>query len=449
MLRLICIMVIACAIALPVTAQDNVDYAIRNIRSRFSDDNQQVEIKFEVWNIGAPASETATATLNVIATGQQVATDVVAPLRAQEIVTVTLTFPASLFEMGTVESFRAAVGVGEVEAEGSADIGNNFAQISVTFPVREDSAEAAPDSAATAPQPTAAPDDNVLSEFLDNLNIRVNWNDPAQVALVVGVTGAVLILLLILLLVVRSITQRTPDFANWLPPYLNMPMLDPNTLPGRRQQWQMHAQNSSIPLTGNEGAFHIRKLPTDLDGKFMGDWRVLALRLSHFDQYGRIHRSQTFATQRTVNRVNRVLRQSERLSREQLQKRLQPAARRMVRQFRSKLSDRTVMLPIVLDVRLRGRHGDVKVRFELYQFMQRYWALIDHWEPEMVVTSKLIYESATYTLYGQRPNESSKDFRARLQVELTQLLAELIAPATVSAPVRADQPTNPHLERVP
>lgn len=446
MFRLICLVVIVCVISLPAMAQGNPDYAIRNIRSRFSDDNQQVEVRFEVWNIGADASATATATLNVIATGQQVATDVVAPLRAQEIVTVTLTFPTSLFAPGTVESFRAAVGVDEVEAQGSADIGNNFAQISITFPASL--SEATPDAATPAPQPNAVTDENALSKFLNTLNIQINWDDPAQVALVAGVSGAALILLLIILLVVRTITQRAPDFANWQPPYLNMPMLDPNTLAGRRQQWQFHAQNSSLPLSGSEGAFHIRKLPTDVTGQqYLGGWHVVGLRLSQYDQYGRISRSQVFASQRAVRRMNQVIRRRERLSREQMLRRLQPVAKHMTRRFHRKLSERTVMLPIALDARLRGRHGDVQIRFELYQFMQRYWTLIDQWQPEMVVTSKIIYESAAYTLYGQRPAESPKDFRARLPAEAAQLLVEMIAPAPT--PVRGDQPTNPRLERVP
>jgi hypothetical protein len=445
MFRLICFVLAVCAVILPVTAQDSVDYAIRNIRSRFSDDNRQVEVRFEVWNIGADASTTATATLNVIATGQQVATDIIAPLRAQEIVTVTLIFPASLFATNSVESFRAAVGIGEVEAEGSADIGNNFAQISITFPANL--SQSPTDAPTPAPQPTSARESNVLSDLLASLNIQVNWNDPAQVALVAGVSGAALILLLIIVLIVRTITQRPPDFANWQPPYLNMPMLDPNTLPGRRQQWQIHAQNSAVPLVSSEGAFHIRKLPTNHDGQYLSGWRVMGLRLSQYDQYGRINRTQTLAPQRTVSSVNRVVRQREHLSREQLLRRLQPAARRMVQQFRRKLNERTVMLPIVLDVRLRGRQGGVKIRFELYQYVQRYWTLVDHWEPEMVITSKQIYESATYTLYGQRPNETPKEFRARLQLEIAHLLLELITPAPIPIPVRDEQPTNPHLDR--
>ena len=120
-------------IAFPVSAQNPpADYAIRNIRSHFTENNQQVQVQFEVWNIGGTADATATATLNVISTGEE-NKDEVAALRSQEIVTVTLTFPTSMFSSDTVQSFRAAVGIGEIEAAGSANVQSNFAQITITF----------------------------------------------------------------------------------------------------------------------------------------------------------------------------------------------------------------------------------------------------------------------------------------------------------------------------
>ncbi|MBZ0280090.1 MAG: hypothetical protein K8L97_05070 [Anaerolineae bacterium] len=433
--------------SVPLVAQDAPDYSIRNIRSRFSDSNRQAVVEFEVWNVGGAADATATVTLNVIATGQQVATDIVQPLKAQEIVTVTLTFPTSLFAPNTFESFRAAIGVGEVEPTGGPDIQDNFAQISLTFPEN-----AAPPEATESPEdaesPSGAPKD-ILTEFIESLNIRLDFNDPAQVALLAGIIGAVIILLLLIVLIVRTIFQRPPDFGSWQPPYANMPLLDPNTLSGRRQQWQVHAQNGSLPAICTEDAFHVRKLVSGVDGKYFGGWQVIALRLNQYDMYGRISRSQILASKRVVKQIGAVARRSGKLTPDQIKRRLRPAGKRLAGQLRRKLNERNVMLPLAMDVRLRGRHGEVRIWFELYQGQRGAWTLVDQWEPEMAVIGKMIYEGYTYTVYGQRPGETFKGFRQRLQDDITTVLAEMVSPApAVVNPPPDDQPTNPHMKQV-
>lgn len=446
MFRAIAVFLMMLFLAAPSLAQDAPDYSIRNIRSRFTDSNRQAVVEFEVWNVGGTADASATVTLNVIATGQQVATDIVPPLKAQEIVTVTLTFPTSLFSPGTFESFRAAIGVGEVEPSGGPDIQDNFAQISLTFPV--DIPPEATESVEGTETTPAAPKD-ILTEFIESLDIQLNLNDPTQVALLAGIGGAVIILLLLIVLIIRTIFQRPPDFGSWQPPYANMPLLDPNTLSGRRQQWQIHAQNSSLPSIYSEGTFHIRKLVSGVNGKYFGSWQVIALRLNQYDMYGRISRSQVLASKRIIRRIQAAARRADKLTPEQIKKRLRPAAKQLVGNLRRKLNERNVMLPLAMDIRLRGRHGEVRIWFELYQGQQGTWMLVDQWEPEMAVIGKMIYEGYTYTIYGQRPGETFKTFRQRLQDDITLVLLEMVSPAPAALnPNHDDQPTNPHMSRV-
>ena len=80
------VFLLTCLIAVSVSAQDATtpDYAIRNIRSHFTEANQQTVVEFEIWNIGAAATKQSTASLKVISTGQEIATDIIPALKSQE-----------------------------------------------------------------------------------------------------------------------------------------------------------------------------------------------------------------------------------------------------------------------------------------------------------------------------------------------------------------------------
>ncbi len=432
-------------IAVPVAAQtSSPDYAIRNIRSRFTDNGQQVQVQFEVWNIGGTANIQSTATLTVISTGQQVATDVVKPLQAQEITTVTLTFPITMFPANSVQSFRAAVGVGEVEAASSPNIQSNYAQITVTFPASVP--EVTPTPTAPAGEVNAPPKD-IVTQFLESHNISIDLHDPTQLAVVIVIVAVVLILISLLFGIIRLLFQRPPDFGNWQPPYANMPFLDPNSLPGRRQQWQTYAQNASLPGISGEGALVARKLVIGPDGQYLGGWKVTALRISQYDQYGRVTRTQVIAPKSVVNRLNWVIRHRTKLPREKMINQLRPAASGLVKPFRKKLNERNVMLPLALDIRFQGKNGEARILFELYQVQNQRWKRIDQWEPDMAVIGKNITESSTYTLYGMRTGETLKTFRQRLTEDMTQILLEMVMPAQ-DEPFKDNKPTNPHMEPV-
>ena len=441
------VILFTCLVAVSVSAQDTTtpDYAIRNIRSRFTEENQQTVVEFEIWNIGGAATKQSTASLKVISTGQEIATDIIPPLKSQEIVTVSLHFPTNLFAANTVESLRASIGVDEVEANGSENIQNNFAQISITFPT-------IPVSEATPATPAGAVSGGgdvvrTATEFLKQYGIQLNLNDPIQIIVLVSVCGAALVLLLIVFILIRVIFQRPPDMGNWQPSYVNLLPLDPNSAAGRRQQWQGHAQNNSLPPYGTEGGYHARKLAAGADGVYLAKWRVDAIRMCQYDMYGRVARSQMLMPRRAANRLNGVIRKRTSLTEVQIRNRLRPAAKILVNSFKKKWNERNIMLPIALDLRLKGKQGDVRIVFELYQFRAAQWALLDRWEPEMPVTGKMLQETYTYTLYGQRPSETTREFRRRLQDDLVEIFAEFIAITPPSQP-HTQAPTNPNMQAV-
>jgi hypothetical protein len=71
---------------------------------------------------------------------------------------------------------------------------------------------------------------------------------------------------------------------------------------------------------------------------------------------------------------------------------------------------------------------------------------MDTWEPEIPITGKPVYEIYTYAVSGQRPGETTRDFRRRLQDDLVGVLTEMIALPAPASPVATS--TNPHLTAV-
>ena len=431
---------------LPANAQNTPpDYSIQLIQNSFSPDFSQTIVKFDVLNSGGAAAEPATATLNLISTGEQIATAAVPPLAANGRYTVELDFTNDRFGPNAVESFRAAVGVDEVEESGTPSIQDNFARIVITFPANLPQPEATPALEATT-EPggsTTIGDENPLNRLLAQLNI--DPSKPEQLALLVGVIVALLVGILLLYIILRLLFTRKPDYGNWQPSYANMPMADPNSLLGRHQQWQAVAQNSVLPLEGSEGALHARKLVAGVNDQYLSGWHVEAFQISQYDKYGRISRTQVVSPPKLIKRLEWVVRRLEKLTPEQRTRQLRPVARGLSRQVRKKVNDRTAALPLAMDIRLRARHGEVHIWFELFRRQYGQWVRIDRWEPEMMVSGKMIYENFTYTLYGQRAGETLKQFEKRLEEDLITLLSDFLNPASPALPQRPDAPTDPHL----
>lgn len=285
------------------------------------------------------------------------------------------------------------------------------------------------------PPPTDA---NIIR--LPVLDIALNLRDPLT-AIGVGVFAILLALTLYLLYrLYRLLFVRPPEFGNWQPPYALVPALDPYSTSGIRQGWQQHAQNNVITAPPTPNAAHIVKLLNGADGTYLAGWRVGALRLSQYDQYGRVARSQTLADRKSVRQLDRLAAQRGKLTREQAEARLKPIARRLVNQFMRRISKRSAVLPVALDIRLSARHGEVSILFELYSARGSQWTLVDRWTPEMVVIGRNIYEAYTYSLFGQTGGETFSAFKARLIVDVTRWLAVMLSVNQPAAPAKQDRP---------
>ena len=109
----------------------------------------------------------------------------------------------------------------------------------------------------------------------------------------IGVVAIVLILLWVISVIVRLLFSRPPTFAAWQPPYVITPLMDPNSTNGRRQLWQQHAQSDTLPLPCSPGSYMVRKLLIGSSGVKLSGWHVTGLRISQYDRYGRVARSQS------------------------------------------------------------------------------------------------------------------------------------------------------------
>ncbi len=424
--RLALIVLLVCLAVLPLFAQDGVDYRISVISSELSDDETSIEVAFGVINIGAPATLEATAILTVATQGDQLGIEVVPPLDTNESVVVQFTFPAGRFTPGTVQSLQASVGIGEVEAPNSATIGNNTARVGINIPASVRPLPASDAEATEAPDAASEAVDTSPRTFtLPGLNVELNLNNPAHVGALIVVIVILLLLLWVGLIILRLLFQKTPVLGAWQPPYASAPVLDPDSAAGRRQLWQPHAQNDALLVPCAEDTYHIRKLLLGTDSANLSGWRVSAMRLSQYDMYGRVARTHTLAPNGIVKRFDRAAHKPA-SDQAQALKAVRPVARQLISSFEKKVNKKNAMLPVALDVRLKGTHGETRILFELFGCRRGEWQLIDAWEPEMIVLHGAIHENFTYTMFGQHPGEDYKTYRTRMENEMAGILADMI-----------------------
>ncbi|MBE2271278.1 MAG: hypothetical protein IAE80_23795 [Anaerolinea sp.] len=411
LLSLMAISLIALVSILPVHAQQAVaiDYQIRNISRTVSGDD--VIVQFEVTNLGDPVDTPVTAWLLTADTEEALDSVEVPPLPTGEnLHTVTLSFSVSRFPPGTVQRLVATLGVRDLPPtfEGQA----NIARFTVTMPPPIDTG---------LPAQAAPPAGSGFS-----LPVDLDGIDPLTAAVVVAGIGIVLILIWLLTIIIRVLFERPPTFPQWQVPYALNPYIDQSSTEGRRQLWQQHAQNDMPPLPCQAGAYAASKQLIGTDGKKLSGWRVTALRLSQYDMYGRVNRSTIVADRSTTARIDRAVRRSAKLDQKNAERAVRGAVKRLTDHLFKSVNKRNLMLPVALDMRLRGAHGDVQIQFRLDQCVGGAWQRLDEWKPELVVTSGHIQENFTYTFFGKKPEEKPRAFRARLRAEVTGALAGLV-----------------------
>lgn len=398
----------------PATAQEGGPvYVIRNISTALVSDNAELRLQFNVINLGSDAAQGTTAAVLDTLASREIVQQSVPPQQSNDLETITFTIPVSELQPGS-QSLRIRL---------SDSAGNELADSRITVNVPGTGAPA-PDTG-TPTTPGTTPPETTTPGFMI-YDIRVDLTNPLHVLALVGFGIAALLFLFLILFALWLLLRRSPQFPPWQPPYATTPNLNPNSQAARRQGWQFHAQNDlPPPAPQQEGATHVRKLLTGLDGANLQNWRITGLRLSQYDQYGRVARSQVIAASGLARRLNRAAHRGSARSTEQTIRQMRPIARVLVNQFRRRVLARSAMLPLALDVRFQGAHGEVQVWFELFMVQGGQWQMIDHWEAETNATGKLIVENFTYTLHGMRPDETMKTFPQRLQGDITRLLVEM------------------------
>ena len=354
-----------------------------------------------------------------------------------------------------ISSSRSEAGIDQYELAGSPIARNNTQLFRVNKAAARDAVGADPSDQSTSPAASR------YDLFIPIINLGINFrasgiqlNDKYYTggeilrgALLVAVT---IFCLWLLSLILRLIFRRPPKFETWQPPYNIDTWHDPNSALGRRQGWQFHAQNSTISAPCVPDQVTVLKRLLDKHGVILGGWKVKAVRTVQYDIYGRINRTEVVMPHNIINQMNRVVRRAPTLANEELRKKIMPIARRLSKYALGPVEKQNLMLPFALDMRFEGIMGEARVLFELYQCRSSAWRLIDQWEPEMGQIGTKVLEHFAFTLNGQLPGESKRDFNQRLRDDLTQLLAGMFyhhqaeegsnaVPAT-EAPVEAPAP---------
>lgn len=416
-----------------VVAQAPRDYTIDRLDHRYIDEATRFFVEVTVRNAGGDATAESTIRVLLVTDGNEQALTETAlrPLSGGESETLQFVFNTADFPAGSTQTIRVEAGLDAFETPGTNIADDNTAEVNILIP----GIIGAPTPVTNGPQ-TDAPGASEADFVIPVLDWPVRLTGDAlilnernipweQVALGAAAVLTAVVLLWLLSVMLRLIFSRPPRLGAWYPPYGNARPLDPNSTIGRRQGWQQHAQNGSILVACQEQIVHPIKLLLGYDGRSLSGWRVTGMRLSQYDMYGRISRTVTLMPNKTVKALNRLIRQRDKLNLEKLTQRCRPIARQMVRAFRGKLQTRTAALPIALDVRFVGEHGEVRIIFELYQCQGYSWQRLDQWEPEITSPGHTFQENYTYTIHGQG-DEKMRDFRRRLQTDIEWLLVETL-----------------------
>jgi hypothetical protein len=410
-------------LVLPAAAQSETpNYEVRSLRPGQPDTPRDTALAFDIYNSGAAAAEQATVTLHLLETGEVLDTETVPPLQSNEqSAPINFSVPAANFDAGS----RVPVGI-LIRFPGQA---------AANPPALRDYAEEysleIPDvGQTTAPAPTTpAP-----AVTIPGLPFNIDLTNPLVIVAIVGGLGVLLILIWVLTVILGLLFSRTPSFANWQPPYMTNPMIDPNSVQGRRQLWQQHAQSDSLAMPCAADTYMVRKLLMGIDGRKLSGWKVTGARISQYDMYGRVGRSEYIAAPGTVRALSNAARRIP-ADRTRAEKLTRPVARKLVDELLKRANKRNLMLPVAVDLRLKGSHGEVLIVFELHRCTGSGWQQVDQWEPDMLVVGGTVQENFTYTLYGQYGGETLKQFRQRLRADLTLLLATMVQQPPVTASI--------------
>lgn len=428
-------------IATPISAQEDDDTNYRVIigsnASAISADGSQVIVNVSVINNGASATRSTQVELVSLSNGEVVASSPLAPLSEDASQNVTLRFPVETYPANSEQIFWVRVGIDDIEASNSSTVFDN--QVPVTIIIPDYEADSAPvtttnQQTTTSETPASANDTSEESNIITIpfIDVELDTSNRDDMLLAAGILACIVVILWLIVTILRVMFRRNPAFGNVQPPYATVPPMDPNSPSGRRQLWQPHAQHNLVPEHCAEGQLYARKVLLGMDGYHLSGWRIKALRMTQYDMYGRVSRSEILGSSSDIKRLNRVAKKADQWEHSKIAKRIRPVAKRLAKRINKKIYKRSASLPIALDLRLQGTHGEVRIMFELYQCRLGRIHQIDNWEPDMVMSGRFMHESYTFTLNGQHGNETVKMFRKRLPHDIVDVLTNMLMPTEVT-----------------
>jgi hypothetical protein len=445
--------VIGRAVAQETPAYEARDYVVSNATHVFAPDETTFTVSFTVTNQGGDAVGPSTISVTdedgrSVIQGKDNTLPALAKGASQNF---SFLFNSADFGPNSTQVFEIEAGIDQYELAGSPFARNNKAEVSISIPsiVRQpsQSGQSTPDPNSPNAGGVSLPNvQDILAPLLSWIptgNVVVAGQSIPQNLLFAIAVALVAIVIWFLFVILRAIFRRPQKIGIWQPPYGTMPTMDPNSVAGRRQAWQSHAQNGTILAAPTEGNLHPIKLLLGPQGDFMKGWRITAMRLSQYDGYGRVGRTETIAPSGLVKRLNRILQNNSRYQGDALNKALRPVARAFVKQLRKNMTKRTVHLPVAMDIRFEGKQGEVHIAFELYQCQGQAWHRLDRWEPMMMVIGRRLIENYTYTIHGMSSGETTREFFVRLPEDVEWLLGETVRSRAMAAPdvLPAPQPT--------
>lgn len=424
---------LCCLWSVPALAQqttaDSPNYVVELVGTRI--EPSDIIITYTVLNRGAPARSATRAELMDFHTQALLASQDIQALGSGESARYELPLPRAQFPPGT--TLNAVLTVG-----GMTTVDNTVAVI-VEIPQTQTQPQPQPSPTTVSPAPEAESEegfgdwwDDVVLELPLGVTLDLSERKDRFVLSGLLVTGLVIVLLVWAIL--RVLFRKKPSFGNWQPPYASMPPLDPNSTPGRRQAWQQHAHNNILWIPCLPGVIIPRKVLLGADARYLSGWHILSVRATQYDMYGRVSRTQVLASGKHVHRLDSLAQKCGTMDDKKLAKRVRPVAHALANGLKKRINRRSAMLAIALDVRFKGIHGEVRIVFELYECQNGQPRLLDHWEPEMIVMSKTIYESYTFTVHGQHNDETYRAFRKRLQQDIERVLVNLLRLTRVTPP---------------
>ena len=416
------------------TAQQSRDYAITTIDYTLTDDNRTLTVRLTVTNQGATASNNTTVDVYQRLDEDDVqllASDTLGPLASGDTVDLQFAFQTADFDPGSRQIIEVVVGIDNYELAGSPIADDNIR--AVTVPIPQTIPPPQPSPAVDDPGSTPVPAAGQPLIQIDGDTVTVYGYDlpRLEAAVILGAVAGFLLMLWLLTVIFRLAFRRPARYEVWQPPYALFPPGDPNSTEGRRQAWQGFAKNSLLLGVPTEGNVHPVKRLKGSDDNNLKNWDVVAARLSQYDQYGRIERTAHVIEPKFIKELNRIISRRDQTGQDKLQKQLDNVTGRMIRGFKKTLSRNHAFLPVSLDMRWQGTHGDVRIFFELYQCQGQAWYRIDRWEPTLSFIAETLQEEFTFTIHGCDNDETFDDFMQRLQSDVSWLLMETI---------RRDQP---------